>query len=301
MKDIDLNLLTILAHLLSSRSVTGTAQRIGVSQPAVSRALAQLRQIFDDPILIRTRNGMETTARADQLVPRIQKWISITESLLAPLEFDPSQMKRKIRVASTDYGVQAVIEPVSGKFLCEAPGSSLEVSALSADMLGDLAFGQLDFVITGREPDLASVHARRLFRDTAKCVVRRGHPLIKYAGEAHLPLGPYLEHRHLAILIGEERQDVLGMQLEAIGKPRRVSLALPYFQATAAMVAGSDLVMTVPKKLADRFQDDDRVVVLPAPGELADFNYWILWHERIHRDPMTSWFTGLLVSLFQVE
>ena len=282
-----------LALLLQTKSVTRTALRLGLSQPSVSRSLAHLREILGDPLLVRSGGGMELTRRAEELAGPIEQWLQTTSSLLQPQTFDPAGMQRAFRVASTDFGVLAVLSPAMPHILREAPGILLEITPFSGDMMQKLGSGELDLIVTGLEPDRSCAYERHLFKETFSCVVRAGHPLVA-AGATALSLDDYLAWPHVGLAISEKERDPQTERLGARATERRVQVRLPYFHAAPHFIAQSDAIMTLPSRAAVRFCADHGFARLAAPRELFGFDYWLLWHERNRRDPATMWLADML-------
>jgi DNA-binding transcriptional LysR family regulator len=295
---VDLNQLATLAVLLQTRSVTGTARRLGLSQPTVSRSLAQLRQMLDDPLLVRTSTGMQRTPRADDLVAPIEQWLAYTSALLDPPSCEPATLERCFRIASTDYGVLTVIAPALATITRDAPGVTIDIVPLAADMMHRLASGEIDLLISGlgpdHAPDPAIVHSRALFADGYTCIMRAGHPL---AGSSDpVGLDAFFAWPHVGVVVSDHAVDGVEVRLGARRGERRVTVRLPYFHAAPALVAGSDMLMTLPTRAATRFADDHGLVTRPAPVEIAPLDYRLLRHERSMRDPATTWLADLLAG-----
>ena len=137
------------------------ARRIGISQPTASRALARLRELFGDPLLIRTNSGMELTRRAEELVEPLKEWLAHTDSLFAQQVFDPAKIERRFKLASTDFGLVSVIAPAMARLQSEAPGVGIDVVAFSDLMLAKLTSGEIDLIVSGLEPDPSSTYCEQ--------------------------------------------------------------------------------------------------------------------------------------------
>lgn len=293
---IDLNLLRTLALLLQTRSVSATARRLGASQPTASRSLARLRELFDDPLLIRTNHGMELTRRGEDLIAPLQEWLTTTNALFAAQSFDPSSLERRFRIASTDFGVTAVLSPALARLHTLAPGIVIDVMAFSDAMFTKLTSGEIDLIVTGMDPDLSTTYSRRLFTEASACVTRAGHPLLAETGGARLSLDQFLAWPHISILVGEGGFDRINALLGDHAPRRKVIATLPYFQAAPSLLGTSDAIMTLPARAARRLARDADLAVLEAPPEIPTFDYWVLWHERSRRDPATLWIVDLLAA-----
>ena len=294
LNNIDLNLLLTLELLLENRSVSTVARRMGASQPTVSRSLGRLREIFEDPLLIRTNHGMELTRRAEELIEPLRQWLETTEQLFADQEFDPSKLERQFRIAATDSGVAAVLSEAFPLLRARAPGVSLIVKAYSDNIVADLSSGASDLAITGFSPDESATYQRRLLKESNVCIVHADHPL---AGtEGALSLDDYLAWPHVSILVGAHGHDPINGMLGRQAAQRHVVASIPYFCVAPSMLAGSDAILTLPAQVAASFTGHADLVRLTPPVEIPSYDYWLLWHERSRRDPATQWLIDLIAD-----
>ncbi|MEE4452133.1 LysR family transcriptional regulator [Novosphingobium resinovorum] len=295
MPPVDLNLLVILHHLLQVGSVSLVARRLGVSQPTVSRSLARLREAFDDPLFIRTNKGLQLTQRAEDLMEPLGEWLGKADLLFLPRRFDPSLLERQFRIAATDSGFTAVLAPAFARIRDEAPGVSIVVQHYCELEASALASGRSDFVISGYRPDDSMTYSRRLAAETSVCVMRAGHPLGGAAGA--IPLDRYLDYPHVALTVGDGAADPIAHLLGKHAAARRVIASVPYFHAAHALLEATDAIATVPGRVAAAMVADPRWTARPAPAEIPPYAYWLLWHERIRRDPSTEWFVDLIAAV----
>ncbi len=293
---IDLNLLATLGILLQTKSVSRTAQRLGLSQPTVSRSLGRLRKLLSDPLLVRSGGGMELTYRATELAKPLDQWLALTSTMLEPKHFDPSVLDRRFRVASTDFGVLSVLSPALGRIRRAAPACRIDISAFSGDMFQRLATSELDLIVSGLQPDLSIVHARYLFSETFSIVLHADHPLAREHGGHALPIETYLRWPHIALAVGEPGFDYVDACLGDRAADRRLLTRLPYFYAAPELIGASQALLTMPTRAARKFASDCGFHCMPAPVEIADFQYWALWHERSARDPAVLWLINILAE-----
>ncbi len=292
----DANLLITLALLIKTRSVTRTAAQLGTSQPSVSRALSQLRTLLEDPLLVRTRGGMALTQRAEDLAEPLQQWLTATNNLLEPEAFEPAVLTRRFRVASTDFGVLAVIAPAMAEFMRQAPGATIEVVPLKGSMINELGSGNVDLLVSGLEPDPRQAFEQHLFHDEFACLFRPNHVLARTEGV--LSLDAFLEWPHIAMTVGDDDFDRVDFRLGAAGRTRRVIGRLPYFSVAPTVIAGSDGLITLPARAAAHYSALYGLGMRPAPRELGDMDYRLLWHARTDRDPASRWLRDLLAAPF---
>ncbi len=278
--------------LLQTKSVTGTARRLGLSQPTISRSLAELRHILDDPLLVRTNGGMQRTNRADELIAPVERWLATTNALLLPPTFDPAALDRCFRIASTDYGVLTVIAPALEAITNDAPSVTIDIVPFSADMMQRTASGEIDLIISGLDSWDAAVHGRPLFTDTYTCIMRPGHALA--TSDDPLTLDAFFAWPHVGIVVSDPAVDGVEVRLGARSGERRVTVRLPYFHAAPTLIADSDVLMTLPTRAATRFAASYGLATRPAPVAIEHLDYRLLWHERSARDRATMWLAGIL-------
>lgn len=290
----DLNMLAVLAHLLRTQSVTMTADRLGVSQPSVSRSLARLRELFNDPLLVRTARGMEPTRRAEELLEPLQQWLASGNALLSQPGFNPADLSRRFRIASTDFGVSAVLGPALPAIHQQAPGAAIDIQPLSADILMRLAAGELDMVISGLDSDPSLAHERYLFTESFSCVLSPHHPLADKP--AHIPLttDEFLAYPHISMVISDTEFDRINMRLGKAAEQRRILARLPYFHAAPHIIGASDAIMTLPNRSALPLVQSHGLRCRKAPEFIGTFDYKLLWHERAHRDPAITWLCEMM-------
>lgn len=295
---VDFDLLRTLNALLETRSTTRAAALLGRSQPSVSRALARLRRQFDDPLLIRGAGGLVPTPRAEELVEPLARWLSEGELLLQPSQFDPARLRRTFRLASTDFGILAVIAPVLGTLAGVAPEVEMIVDPLTERSGHELARGELDLIVTGLDPDPAAVHSELLFVETFLSIARRDHPA--FQGGDEIDLDTFLAWPHVMVTVAENAYDPLEGRFPP-ARHRRTIMRSKTFMTAPFLAAHSDAFMTLPAKAARQFAATAGVRAFDPPLPLGSFNYWLAWHERSRRDSATLWLIDCLAAPFREE
>jgi DNA-binding transcriptional LysR family regulator len=282
---VDLNLLPALVALLEERHVSRAALRVGMSQPAMSRALQRLRRTLDDDLLVRTADGYRITPRGERILDRLATAIPQLEDVFAGADFDPSTTAQVVRLAASDYA-QAVLAPgLARRVAVSSPGSTLRFLAWHRDILTELDRGAIDLAFLGAQaPD--HLRSERLFTDRFVCLVAAGHPL---AGRESLDLDEYLGCRHLIIDLVDGRQPAIDRVLGAHGTPRRAGLTLPVHATGPLALVGTDLVLTMPGRLVGIYAGTGAVRVLDAPPEIDTMAYSMTWHPRLDFDPVHRW------------
>lgn len=285
---LDLNQLVVLHALLQERHVTRAAARLGLSQPATSHALARLRERFGDPLLVRTRAGLEPTARARELAALLTSVVEGAERLLAaPVAFDPRSATGAFRLATAESMALQLIPPLLRQLATTAPLVDVDVESPTEDDADRLARDELHVaivVLPGRISQLNGIYQRKLQDEEFVCAVRRGHPLGK-----RLTLKRFLELGHVVTGIGRRGNASVDLALAKLKLKRRIALRLPSFLAGCHVVASSDLVMTLPRRTAEYAANQLDLTLHPPPLQLDPFSLYAVWHERQHREPQQVW------------
>ena len=290
---VDLNLLVSLQFLLEERSVTEAARRMPLSQPAMSHALARLRVLFDDPLLVRSSGGMVATPRAEALVEPLRRVLSEAGQLIRPPEFNPAALQGKLRLATTDYMTLVVLPQILGRLFDEAPALELDVEPWRRPGTWlALERGKVDFAIHAIDDAPAGFYRKKLFTDDFACVMRRGHPMAK----KNLTLRRYVDLKHALITVTGSGKGHVNELLEKKGLTRDIVLRIPSFLAAPMIVAQSDLVLTLPRRLAMRFSQIAHLVVRDPPLKLGRMTFSLVWHERNRQDPAHQWVRTLFAE-----
>jgi DNA-binding transcriptional LysR family regulator len=288
---LDLKLAPALEALLRLRSVSRAAAELGLSQPAMSRALARLRDVLDDPLLVSAPGGYALTAKATALQPRLADAMAALGEVFHPARHDPTRERRTVRLAASDLHTGLFLPHVIARLAREAPGVDLQVEAYSPAtvdrVLGgavDLAFAQS---VTPLPPGASSAW---LGEDRLALVMRRGHP----AADRVWTLGDYAVWPQAAVSLTGDGVTEMDARLAAIGARRRLALVTPYFSAALQAVAASDCVTTLSEAFARRHAATLDLVVREPPFADAAFGVTLVCHERLAADPLLVWLTTLL-------
>lgn len=296
-KSIDLNLLVALDALLAERNVSRAAGRLGLSQSAVSAQLARLREIFGDPLLLRTARGMLPTARALEISGPVRQVLFEIGRIVQPSEaFDPARANVTFAIAATDYVEYAMLPKLVDYLAVHAPHARLAVRPTAFGALGQqLESGEADLALLGRQNlgvAPADVRSRPLYSEGFVAVVRRDHPRVG----AKLTLDVFCELDHVFVsLSGGAFAGQTDQALAARGRTRNVRLSVPHFLLVPEIVARSDMIAVLPERLARGYAD--RLRILATPVEIGEFTIVEAWHERVHRDPAQAWLRQVLLEL----
>jgi|SRR5450830_75739 len=296
-RSLDMNLLTVFGAMLECRSVSRAADRIGLSQPAMSAALARLRVQFNDPLFVRSGSEMKPSPRAITLAPAIESVLrTVRLELLQPAQFEPAQSKRAFSILTPDIGEVRFVPPLLRALTLEAPGTTLRVMSRARAATAELLeSGEAELAI-GYFPDLDRAHyfQQKLFDNAHVCVLRARHPL---AEGTRLSLATYLDADH-AVVRPDGREHFFERFIQEQGLRRHVRLELSHFMSLLPILESTDLLATVPTDIAQLFARyaDVRLLALPVhPPGVAIRQYW---HERVHKDAANVWLRGLIHAQF---
>jgi len=297
--ELDLSLLVVFNQLLVERRVSKAAENLGVSQPAVSNSLAKLRKLFGDELFLRTPKGMEPTPYADQLAESVSYALAMIHSgVNQRSSFEPSEAQRSFTIGMTDIGEIYFLPALMERLHRDAPGVTLSTVRNTAINLKDeLESGKVDLAI-GLLPQLkAGFFQRRLFTQSYVCLMRRGHRLDK----RKLSLAEFSAAEHLVVVSAGTGHGKVDELLLRSGVERRVRLTVPHYVSVGHILRGSDLIATVPERLADRLLEPFGLVKLPHPAKLPDVAINVFWHAKYHRAPANRWLRGVVFDLFGDE
>ncbi len=296
---IDLNLVLALDALLAERHVTRAATRLGITQSAASHALARLRDVLGDPLLVRgTRASMIPTPRAEQLAPAIHKVLAdLAGALRGDDVFDPATAKRTFRIGAIDYVELVLMRPLIERVARIAPGIDFWVHNFAGGVDEVLETAAVDLVLvpsrTTTGARLTHAYEKVLFDEGFTCVMRAGHPL---AGQ-RLTLARYCSAAHVLVAPRGTPGSLVDTALAAEGRSRRIALALPHFLAVPHIVAGSDLIATLASRVASQFAGLLDLVTAPPPFPMPKFQISLAWHERFQHDAAHRWLRDQIVAV----
>ena len=294
----DLNLLPIAVALYDELSVSRAARRLGMSQPAVSRALARLRHAFDDPLFLRRSNGIVPTPRAHAIVRAARPHLRFLQrDLVSDEPFDPATSTKAITLAVSDVAELAFMPSIIEHFRGRAPKCAVRtVSATGTQLTEALESGDID-VAAGYFPALAlrSFRQRRLSRHGFACLMRAGHPLWK----RRLTVSGYLAAEHIAIRAEARSQELLERYIERRRMRRKVAVYTSHVLSVPFMVMESDLLATLPYAVVTRFASLTSDVAAALPPFDITYDLKLHWHRRFDNEPRSVWLREQLALVFK--
>ena len=294
--DVDLNLLSVFQEVYRERQISGAARRLGLSQSAVSNALARLRRLFGDELFVRTGQGMQPTPFAEGLAEPVGSALAqVTLALNRRSRFDPLTSRRRFTLAMTDVGelhfMPALIEG------CRLAAPHLQLSSVRAGSVAlkeEMESGRVDLAIGPFENISEALYQRLLFRQPYVSMMRRGHPLT----QGKVDLARFAEAEHLFVDSRESPYDRINQLLEKAGVGASTRFRVPHFTAVPYIVGSSDLVVTVPQKLAERAGPPFGLAWITPPLALPPLQTNMFWHRRFNQDPGNQWLRALVAQSF---
>lgn len=294
--DIDLKSLEVLEALLTERNVTRAAARVGLSQPAASNALARLRRVLGDPLVVRTRKGMIPTERGRSLLKPIQDLRRILEQVLEPeQEFSPAESTHAYKLAATDFAEWVFLPPLAKKLSTAAPSIKLEVEPLKEIIpLRDLEDGTIDIAIGYFSDAPGSLYAQELFSEDFVCVMKKTKKT-----PSKMTLGNFLELNHVLVAPWGGMVGLIDNLLSKQGKSRTVCISTTHFHVAPFITASTDYAVTLPRRVAEAYSTKLSLETFEVPVELPKFTFKQMWHKRNHDTPAHKWLRHEIHEIFK--
>lgn len=288
----DLNLLPIFVALMEERSVTRAAERMGMTQPALSNALSRLRQMLQDQLFVRQRYGIQPTPIALELSPLIAEALAqLDDAVLGQQAFDPAQAERLFTIAPNGYVEFVLVPAVVARLEKVAPGIKLRLTPYGNDLVETGVVSGTTALVLGRivdPPD--NLVVQHLMDEGLACAVRADHPDV---GDA-MTREQFEAMKHVNIVPPGRMRAGLFQALAQHQLKRDVVISVTNFFAVAEMVAVTDYCATLPSLICRRLMHDPRLKILPAPVDLGSFPVEMAWHVRYRHDPAHRWLRALI-------
>ncbi len=296
LRNVDLNLLTVFDAVMRDGNLSLAARTLGMSQPAVSNAVARLRDTFDDPLFVRGRYGMTPTPRATELCGPIREALGILqETFDSTAAFDPARSDRTFHLAMGDYG-ELVLLPTLLRRIRES-GDSLSIHThpdTEADTVERLERSALDFAFGYRPPDNERLESCPLGKEEIVVIARKDHPRIG----KHLTKKAYLEARHIVLAQPDSNRTVLeSLWSQHDSIPRKVSARVRQYAAMPGLVAQSDCMATLPRRMAEFAAHNTSIEIHRLPITSGRVSSFMIWHRSRERDKGHAWLKDVILSL----
>lgn len=294
MSQFDLNLTRVFVAIYETRSATAAAERLDLTQPTVSYALAKLREALADLLFVRDKRTLKPTPRAEALYPRFRDaLVVIGEAIEETHRFDPATANRIFNLAMSDIGSMYLLPPLERELHAIAPHVGLEIRQVPIPELVDqLASLKID-VALGNLPTLrGQTRSTALFREHYVCLLGKRHA----ERIGRMTLDAFRRSRHVVVSSTFSGHQLAEDALTDMGISRQVVIGTPYFTALPQLIAQSDLVVILPSRIAATFATQSDVVAHPAPMALPDFDVKMHWHPRHESNPAVAWLLDRIVA-----
>lgn len=300
---VDLNLLVYLDVLLHEQNVSRAAEQLGITQPAMSNGLKRLRELFNDPLLIRSSDGMKPTERALEIQPKIREILAETAEMLEPKqEFKPFQSKRVFRVMVSDYAEATLIPPLIKQIRSEAPNIILDFLTPSDVSYHDMEMGKVDMAINRFNEIPGSFHQAVIWKDSFSCLINHRNPIVH-----NFNLKTYLEAQHIWVSktgmgvgfgVNPEKSGGLGwidQALARIGKRRKITIFTRHYQMPALLAQNNDLIATLPTRIAKMQAENPKLIIKEPPFYIPEFELIMAWSPLLHHNAAHQWLRRLVL------
>ncbi|MCY1390962.1 PCP degradation transcriptional activation protein [compost metagenome] len=291
---LNLNLLLSLQALLSEGSVTRAAQRLHVTQSAMSKSLAQLRELFNDPLLVRSYNSTRLTRLAQDLRRQVDAVLQDIERMLQHAAFDPASCEHSFTLMAGDYETQYLLPQIFEHLYQSAPGLSLRLLHLDEHLVAGLAGGLIDLCFCTLEIAPSQVHSHSLYTDHMVCVMSERHPLATQA----MSLDDYCRYPH--VVNSSERGQMINDLLATHGRFRHIRLEMPLFHSALCLISASDSLVTLPAHVARHVCAEQGLVQVPLPFPTPPLEYGLIWPARLDGQASHRWLRETLVEHIQL-
>jgi DNA-binding transcriptional LysR family regulator len=293
LNSLDLNLLVALDALLREASVSRAAMRIGLSQPAASHALQRLRDLLRDPLLVRAGPRMELTPRAQALRGPLAQALDQVRGLFLPDEFDAASSERHFRLMMPDLAVELLVPPLMEKVTKVAPNVTIDVVPWRGPAIFSAEFARtIDLVISIGDA-FKGFHRQKLYTDDDALAVRRGHPV----GTRLKKRDAFLAARHVAVVIRGQSEDLIDIWLRPKGIERRVALVVPGYIEALHVVARTDLVAFVPRRLIGALAKQLSLATITPPFDPGFDEQFMFYPTRAQMDPGSIWLRNIMLGI----
>jgi DNA-binding transcriptional LysR family regulator len=294
MAKLDLDWLNVFVEVYKTRSVSLAAQRLTMAQPNASMALGKLRVHFGDRLFARTSQGMEPTPYAQQIYPEVLQSVERLARLSgARATFDPARAERQFRICMTDISEIVILPTLVNHLQRVAPGVLIEAERITTDSPRRLESGEIDLAV-GFMPHLeAGFYQQVLFEQNFVCLAAKKHPRVRSSPNKQA----FLAEGHIVVTTSGTGHAIVDKVLAQKGFERRIVLKVPSFLGVARLVARTELLVIVPRRLGEALAQQESVSVFDPPVRLPPFAVKQHWHERFHADAGNVWLRQTLAQL----
>ena len=301
--EIDLNLLIYFDVLMDECSVTKAAKRVGLSQPSMSNSLNRLRSLFDDPLLVRTSQGMQPTEKAQELKPKIKRVVANVKSVIQPTyQFNPQTSQRLFRIAVSDYAESILMGNVCSELIKQAPHVGIDLLTPDTIRFEDVEQGNVDLVISRFDQLPMSLHTTQLWQDPFSCIMSKQNPLAQQFDLEH-----YLKAKHIwvrktdidSLHSNQSAEDIrqsslVDTALAQLNKRRTISIYTRNYSSAIRHIQQNDLIATIPSKSSLIIDNMNQYAIFPAPFAIPPMQLKMTWGSLLHHNQPHRWLRSLI-------
>jgi DNA-binding transcriptional LysR family regulator len=290
----NLNLFVAFDALITANSVSRAAKQVGITQSAMSNSLRHLRALFDDPLFLRSSHGIVPTPRARELAGPVREALRLLERTLGPRQFDPAASTRTFVLITSDYVEFVLLPRLLARITRQAPSVRIQMLPWGLHHVPEeLARGTADLMIGFYDQVPGHHHDTILFEERYACIVRKGHPQVR----DKLPLRTYVALKHVMVSQKAGASSGIDRALAALGHSRVVSLRVSHFLNVPSLVATTDLIAALSRRVAEPFARMLPLRLFEPPLRLRPSRVGMVWHDSVHDDPAHRWLRSVVTEV----
>lgn len=293
LRSLDLNLLVALRALLDEQHVTRAADKAGLTQPGMSRSLKRLRVMFDDPLLVKAEHGYELTERARELDGAVGKVLTDIQFIMNPSTFDPLSAEGEFRIASVDYELQVLMPSLISVLRQKAPGIRVSATNHCGMDYGPLMRGDVHVVLTAYEQAPLNLFRKQIFDEDNVCLASTRHPHIG----SRLTIEEFRRFDHVWVNLTVTDPVMIDRTLASHGLSRKLVVMAPSFVLAARIVAETDLITILTRRIAQPFIQRGALKIVDLPFHFPRFPIYQYWHERTNKNPQQQWLRQVIADV----
>jgi len=295
LEKVNLNLLVALRHLLEERNVTRAAGNMHITQSAMSKCLSQLRDLFQDPLLVRVGNQLHPTNKAKQLQGDLRDILGDIHRILMSTNFEPFECQQKFTLAASDYVVQYILPSVLDKLLRKAPQIKIDIRLWEPNSMQLLQSGKIDMAACILDQFPSDIQGNKIDEAGFVCMMRQQHPL----AQKKLTMEDYITYAHAVVTTGGDKVVVIDKVLSKLGYKRKIKLSVPFISSAMQMTAQTDLLLTLPRHMADSIGKEYGLTYRALPFAVKPTEYFLIWHQRSQQDDAHKFVREITFSTLQ--
>ena len=294
LRKTDLNLFVVFSAIYDEGNITRAAEALNVTQPAVSNNISRLREMFNDPLFVRVKNGVSPTPLARDLIGPVRQALGILDQTVRKLEeFDPATSERTIHISMGDLAEVIILSALVQTIRAESAGIRIHNYLTPRDSIAlKLTSGEIDFAIEPVVLNDTNLHSQRIVSDHFVCVMRKNHPMLDHG----LPLDDYVGLDHIQVSGRRSGAGFIDMVLNKLKRRRQVAVRVQHYLMTHRLLRESDMAITVPSTFAQRVYGEEEFALLPLPFAAPALELWLHWHASVDDNPANRWLREKLLS-----